>query len=223
VKNSPAHFLRIRLKGENKNTYGVGAKVYVQTAHIKQLQEEYITRGFQSSVDPVMHIGLGKDSIIQSVKVNWLNGRVSVMHNIKADTLLVIEESKAPKNDLIETNNNNTHGNIIRHLFEDVSESSGINFVHKQSAFVDFKISPLLPYQLSKIGPCIAKADVNKDGLEDVFIGASAEQESVLYLQTEDGKFVPSASQPWNVEKKYTNADALFFDADGDGDDDPAA
>jgi hypothetical protein len=61
---------------------------------------------------------------------------------------------------------------------------------------------------------------VNKDGLEDLFIGASAEQESVLYLQTQDGKFVPSTNQPWNAEKKYTNADAIFFDADGDGDDD---
>jgi hypothetical protein len=121
------------------------------------MQEEYITRGFQSSVDPVMHIGLGKDSIIQSLTVKWLNGRVSVMHNIKADTMLVIEESKAPKNDLIEPNNNNAYSNITRHLFEDVSESSGINFVHKQPAFVDFKISPLLPYQLSKIGPMYCK------------------------------------------------------------------
>ena len=217
--DTPAHFLRVRLKGENKNTYGVGAKVYIQTADAKQMQEEYITRGFQSSIDPVMHIGLGKDSIVQSVIVKWPSGKVSAMHNVKADALLMIEEDKAQKNDLIEPYNS-THNNAAVYLFEDVTANSGINFIHKQSAFVDFKISPLLPYQLSKIGPCIAKADVNKDGLEDVFIGASAEQESVLYLQTEDGKFVPSASQPWNVEKKYTNADALFFDADGDGDDD---
>ena len=132
--------------------------------------------------------------------------------------MLLIDEGKALKNETIENNNNLQ--SKTKSLFEDVTKNSGINFVHKQSSFVDFKISPLLPYQLSKIGPCIAKADVNKDGLEDLFIGASAGQESFLYLQTADGKFVLANSQPWNNEKNFTNADALFFDADGDGDDD---
>ena len=213
-----AHYIRIKLNGENKNTFGIGAKVYVQTSHGKQMQEEYTARGFQSSVDPVMHFGLGTDSIIQSVTVRWLSGKVSIQQNIKADTLLLIDEGKALKNETIENNNNLQ--SKTKSLFEDVTKNSGINFVHKQSSFVDFKISPLLPYQLSKIGPCIAKADVNKDGLEDLFVGASAGQESFLYLQTADGKFVLANSQPWNNEKTFTNADALFFDADGDGDDD---
>jgi len=215
-ENARSHYIRIKLNGENKNSYGVGAKVYVQTAHGKQMQEEYITRGFQSSVDPVMHIGLGSDSIIQSVTVKWLSGKVSLQQNIKADTLLVINESTSSNN--LNEYNNSVRSNISKSLFEDVTQSSGINFVHRQSPFVDFKISPLLPYQLSKIGPCIAKADVNKDGLEDLFIGASAAQESLLYLQTRDGKFIPAQNQPWNSEKVFTNADALFFDADGDGD-----
>jgi len=217
-QNTHTNYIRIKLNGENKNTFGIGAKVYVQTLHAKQMQEQYTTRGFQSSIDPVMHFGLGKDSIIQSLTVKWLSGKVSKQQNIKADTLLVLDEGKALRNEVIE--NNNTVRSNTKPLFEDVTKSSAINFVYKQSSFVDFKISPLLPYQLSKIGPCIAKADVNKDGLEDLFIGASAEQGSLLYLQTADGKFAPANNQPWNNEKNFTNADALFFDADGDGDDD---
>ena len=76
-----------------------------------------------------------------------------------------------------------------------------------------------MPYQISKIGPCLAKADVNGDGLEDIFIG-SKEQESRLYFQTKEGTFIQALNQPWLSEKKGTIADALFFDADGDGDKD---
>lgn len=207
------HYLKVRLKGEGKNTFGIGAKLYVQTAHGSQMQEEYLSRGFESSIDPVMHFGLGEDSLIQSLTVQWPGGRKSLLQNLKADQLLVIEESKTAVPD-------SGSGNKHQSLFQDITQSSGISFFHRQSPFVDFKISPLLPYQLSKIGPCIASADVNHDGLEDIFIGSSAGQESLLYLQTPEGKFVPSQNQPWNLEKDITNADALFFDADGDGDPD---
>ncbi|MFI5192771.1 MAG: VCBS repeat-containing protein [Chitinophagales bacterium] len=209
--NKRAHFLKIRFKGEGKNTFGIGAKLYVQTAHGSQMQEEYTARGFQSSVDPIMHIGLGADSIIQMLKVKWPGGKESVLQNVKADTLLVIDQTAASPAAP------DTDKPAVATLFRDVTQNSGIRFADKPSAFVDFKISPLLPYQLSKTGPCLAKADVNGDGLEDLFIGASSGQESILYLQTKDGKFIPSPSQPWNTDKNFTNTDALFFDADGDG------
>ena len=208
-----AHFVKIKFNGANKNTFGIGAKVFIKTAGNSQFQEQYVNRGFQSSVDPVMHIGLGKDSIIQSLKVIWPGGKVSLLTNVKADTLLVINEKSALEMDSVAKVS-------AKPLFMDITKNSGISFVHQQSNFIDFKVSPLLPYQLSKIGPCIAKADVNMDGLEDVFIGASAGQECQLYLQTKDGKFILSGSQPWNSNKDITNADALFFDADGDGDPD---
>ncbi|MEO8413900.1 MAG: VCBS repeat-containing protein [Ginsengibacter sp.] len=208
-----AHYVKIQFRGADKNTLGIGAKVFLKAASTNQFQEHYVNRGFQSSVDPVMHIGLGTDSIIQSLKVVWPGGKISSLTNVRADTLLVIDEKSAAAMDTITTV-------AIKPIFRDVTKNSGINFIHKQSNFVDFKIAPLLPYQLSKIGPCIAKADVNKDGLEDVFIGASAGQECQLYLQAPDGRFHLSGSQPWNNNKDISNADALFFDADGDGDPD---
>ena len=222
------HYLRIRLKGAGKNTYGIGAKVYVRTPYKKQMYEEYTARGFQSSVDPVMHIGLGDDSVA-SVTVKWPSGKQSLLTDVRGDTLLVIDETQAAAGAPAGSPGGGppARGNPAEApdiapppgiQFHDVTAATGIRYTHQQSGTVDFKISPLLPYQLSKVGPCLAKGDVNGDGLEDLFIGASAGYASTLYLQTRDGRFVPAPSQPWNDVRDFTNTDALFFDADGDGD-----
>ncbi|MBS1932624.1 MAG: CRTAC1 family protein, partial [Bacteroidetes bacterium] len=206
-----SHFIKLRLKGSGKNTFGIGAKVYVETEHTKQMQEQYTSRGFQSSVDPVMHIGLGNDSIIKSIIIKWQSGTESKLEDVKADTTLAIDQNAA-------TVASASLAAEQKKQFQDITRNSGINYINHQSTFVDFKIMPWLPYQLSKTGPCITKADVNGDGLEDLFIGGSSGQESALYLQTKDGKFLLSSNQPWNAEKEFAVADALFFDADGDGD-----
>lgn len=208
------HYVKIKLLGAGKNTQGTGAKVYVQTAHTHQMQEAFTTRGFQSSVDPVIHLGLGEDSVIETIKVEWQSGKVSMLRQVKADILLVIAENKSVDN--VIPNNSS----ITNKMFEDVTPASGVHFTHTQSSFVDFKISPLLPYQLSKVGPALASADVNGDGLDDLFIGAAASQDCQLYLQTKEGKFILAASQPWNINKNSAITGALFFDADKDGDND---
>ncbi|HEX5026768.1 MAG TPA: VCBS repeat-containing protein, partial [Agriterribacter sp.] len=213
-RSDSTHFLRIQFAGEGKNTAGIGARITLATAHTRQMQEQYLTRGFQSSVDPVMHIGLGNDSVIDELTVRWPGGKTSTFTGLRSDTTLTVNEQAATGVDKQEK------AITAQPLFSDITATSGIDFTHRQPGFVDFKIFPLLPFQLSKIGPCLGKADVNRDGLEDLFIGASSGQESVLYLQTKEGKFIPSSSQPWNNHKEITNADALFFDADGDGDDD---
>ncbi|MBS1935724.1 MAG: VCBS repeat-containing protein, partial [Bacteroidetes bacterium] len=102
-------------------------------------------------------------------------------------------------------------------IFTDVTAVSGISFVHHEDDFIDFKDEPLLPYQLSRQGPALAKADVNGDGLEDIFIGGAIGQPGVLYLQTDDGKFVAASSQPWS-DSVNEQVNAIFFDVDNDGD-----
>lgn len=213
AKNNPSHFLKIRFAGEGQNTQGIGAKVRINTAHGEQVQEQYLTRGFQSTVDPVMHIGLGSDSVIISMTVKWPGGKITRLEQLRADTTLIIYERTA----IVSSADTTLIGKAI---FNDITETSGIDFTHQQSASVDFKFFPLLPFQVSKTGPCLGKSDVNQDGFEDIFIGASAGQESSLYFQTADGKFIKAASQPWNNHKGITNTDALFFDADGDKDPD---
>lgn len=208
---SKAHYVNIRLVGQQQNSQAIGAKVNVQTASAQQVQEHYVHRGFQSTVDPLLHFGLGKDSIVKQLTIYWPNGAATTLENIAADTTLTISQKQT---DTAQA----TIANATSLLFKDVTVSSGINFNHQSSPFADFKVFPLLPFQVSQTGPCIAKADVNGDGLEDVFIGGSSVTESFLYLQTADGRFNIAKSQPWNEAKAINNTDALFFDADGDGD-----
>jgi len=210
-ENTHAHFLKIKLQGEKLNSLGIGAKITVTTLSGTQLYEQYISRGFQSSVDPIIHFGLGSDSIVNTLKVEWPSGKISDVQNIKADSTLIIAESNGVFHEPGKPDSTTA-------IFYDITRSSGIQYNHKQSGFVDFKVSPLLPYQLSKIGPCLAKEDVNNDGLEDLFIGSTTKQQNILYLQSANGTFKPSPIQPWNNTKDKTFADALFFDADKDGD-----
>jgi len=209
------HYIRIRLKGDKENTYGIGAKVYVETASTTQFLEQYSNRGYQSSVDPIMHIGLGKDSLIKTIKIEWPGGKVSLITNVRADTLITVSQDGGSINkDIVHSSEKPESPK----LFEDITAHSGIHFVHQQSRFIDFNAYPLLPYQVSKIGPCLAKSDVDGDGLEDIFIGSSTGQAAALYLQTPTGKFILSKMQPWTTDRNITVADAVFFDADKDGD-----
>lgn len=210
AEKSQAHFLNIKLVGQHQNTQAIGAKVKIKTASTEQVQEHYIHRGFQSTVAPGLHFGTGKDSIVQQLTVYWTNGAATTLENFAADTTLTISQKQS---DTVQT----TAATATTPLFKDITAVSGINFNHQSSSFADFKVFPLLPFQVSQTGACIGKADVNGDGLEDVFIGGSSVSQSFLYLQTGDGRFTPSNNQPWNEEKGINITDALFFDADADG------
>ena len=206
------HFIKIKLTGTGGNTQGIGGKVIVSTDSTEQIKELYTTKGFQSSVEPVLHFGLGNQSSVKSIKVIWPDGKISVQNNTRADTMLNIAYAQAQAT-IAETSTNPTT------LFTDYTMSSGLNYRHiENNSFVDFKSQFLLPYQVSKQGPFLTKGDVNGDGLEDVFVGGNMNQPGQLFLQTSNEKFVAAASQPWVNEKTAKDAGVLLFDADGDKD-----
>ncbi|WP_183564094.1 VCBS repeat-containing protein [Mucilaginibacter sp. SP1R1] len=212
-KINPQHFLKIKLKAIGKNTQAIGAKVTITTANNKQQVAELMpVRGFQSSVEPLIHFGLGKDPFIKKLVIRWPDGRYSAMDNVKANQTLQVNEAETHTDPIY------PEAKTTKPLFTDYTKQSGIDFLQKENNYVDFKHEFLLPWELSKQGPKLAKADVNGDGLEDVFIGAPMGQAARLYLQTADGRFKLSPSQPWEADKLCEDIQPAFFDADGDGD-----
>ena len=208
---SKNHYIKLKLQENSANTFGLGAKVFVQTAHTSQMQELYSAHGFQSSVEPTLHFGLGKDEWIKSLEIHWTNGKVTTLQHIKADTTLTIQSNTG-----IAVNTQPTpHTSSI---FTDYSQTANITYQHQETPFVDFKHQSLLPYQLSKQGPFIAKGDVNADGLEDIFIGGNQQKAGELFLQKRDGSFQTSPSQPWAMGTIGKDAGVVFFDADNDKD-----
>ncbi len=203
------HYIKLRLIGEGMNTKAYGAKAEITTPDgITQYQELYPVRGYQSTVTQELVFGLSQNTTIDKIKITWPNDKETVLEKVKADQVLELKQSDARPATLKIKDS--------AKIFKEVVDA-GLNFTHKQNDFIDFKSEPLMPYQLSKQGPALAKADVNGDGLEDVFLGGDINQTSILYLQGKDGKFQPSPSQPWNVDSACENINAIFFDANNDG------
>jgi hypothetical protein len=208
------HYIKLRLKGVGMNTKAYGAKATLITSDgMQQYQELYPVRGYQSTVAPEFFFGFSKDQSIRELHLQWPDGRDTLIKDLQADQTLELQEPQASIAPMPAST-----GIVKKRLFTDITASSGISFRHRENDFVDFKDEVLLPYQLSRQGPALAKADVNGDGLEDVFIGGAIGQPGQLYVQMASGKFMPAMNQPWSSDTVHEQVNALFFDADKDGD-----
>ena len=204
-------FLRIKLNGPPGNTAAIGAKIYVENSGVRQVQELFPTRGFQSCVEPVLHFGLGAGKEVSTIKVIWPDGKQTSLINQKSNRLIQVSYSSA-------TATRDDQSNKPVFLFKNISRESEVNFIHHENDFVDFDNEVLIPYQFSRSGPALAKGDVNKDGSDDFYIGGAAGQKSVLYLSNGNGQFIRAVRQPWEADASKEDTGATFFDADGDGD-----
>ena len=201
------NFLRINLQGNQGNLNGLGTKIKLHASKKLFYDDHTLQRGYKSTVESVIHFGLGSISKIDSLEVIWLSGKRQVLKNVLVNKVINLQEknavsftSKPAKSELI---------------FQDITADSLLIFLQKENNFVDFKSQPTIPHQLSKLGPGIAVADVNKDGLDDVYVTGPLRENSYLFIQNQSGKFT---KKPF--KKTQEEIGALFFDADLDGDED---
>lgn len=210
-QNATNHFLRIRLTGTKPNVFGLGAKVTVKSGDLLQYQELTLTRGFQSSVEPTLHFGLGEHTIADQVFVEWPGGMRSVLTNVTANQVINVAQKGAIKGSadpwLRKTNL----------FFTEVTGSSGVDFRHLENDYDDYEKEILLPYKTSQFGPKLAVGDVDGNGLDDFFIGGASGQAGVLFLQVSEFRF-QAVQGPWTKDSGSEDVGALFFDADNDGD-----
>lgn len=205
------HYLKVKLDGMAPNTMGYGARVTLFAAGTQQVLEQMPTRGFQSSVDPVLVFGLNEIKKIDSLIVQWPNTKMQVLKNIPVDTLITADQ----KNATLSSRN----ANLKAGMYQDIAKStiSG-NTSHKENEFVDFDVERLISRLVSTEGPKLAVGDVNGDGLEDFYLGSAAGDTAKLFIQKPNGRFEQKLQRAFIADTYYENIGATFFDADSDGD-----
>lgn len=206
------NYLKLKLKGTKSNSFGYGTKVTVKAGGNEQYFECSGIRGFQSSSDPFINVGLGKSETVDEITIVWPSGYMQKLQNVKPNQILTISEEDATE----EFKNNKER---INKPFEDITVPGNLKFTHFEDNFVDFKRDRLAPHMLSRLGPGIAVGDVNNDGKDDFFIGNGAETVGgTLFVQDNTGSIRKASSQPWRNNNKADNMGCLFFDLENDGD-----
>jgi len=212
-ERSGNHFLAIELKGSHKNRFAIGAKVIVYLSDgSAMMAEQYPSRGFESSVPNRMHFGLGNRTNIDSLEVIWPN-RMRSVHKIQAiDQILMIDYDSS---DLQPVSSEKTDLGILPAVN---LAQKGINYQHQENRYIDFDAERMLPQYFSNEGPAIAATDLNGDGIDDIYLGGAKGQSGELYISSSAGYI--KITDPFEAHTNSEDVQALFFDADGDGDED---
>ncbi len=185
-----------------------GAKVTAYAGNQKFFQEYQPVKGYMSSVDPRIHFGLGKLDQLDSLEIRWPDGKISTLRDIQANQTLKPTPEPRLTADRVPVFAENQ-------IF--LKKETNLNFQHQESDFVDFDRDRLRFWMISNEGPKAAKADVNGDGLEDLFIPGAKGQSSSLLIQTSNGSFLPHQESLFAADALSEDVTAIFFDANGDG------
>lgn len=206
-------FIKIQLAGSKQNKQAIGAKLLIYAKEQLYSYEHYPVRGFQSSMLLPLHAGL-KNIEPDSALLIWPDRTYQAVQLNKGTVLSVTYETGLPLFDF-EKKLIKQHKELPS-LFEDISSASGINFEHQENIFNEFDREPLIPHMLSTEGPALAVADINKDGLDDIFIGASKGYNNAVFIQTKNGSFLRSHQPALARDSMWENVDAVWVDVNND-------
>ena len=202
------NYISIKLTNKEGQRSPIGAQIYV---HQGEQVQSYIYspfRGYMSTSQQIAHFGLGDNAQIDKLEVAWPDGKQTVMSNVSANKVIEIDYASA--------SGNYVYGQKDKTLFSAVDMG---DIAHVENEFDDFEREVLLPYQTSTLGPAMASADINGDGLDDFFLGGSKDKASMICINKGNAGF-QSSSSFFLADQTKEDGGALFFDADGDGDQD---
>jgi enediyne biosynthesis protein E4 len=206
------NYISLKFNGADMNRSGIGVKAYVFAGGKIQYEQLMLTRGFLSSSDPRLHFGLDSISAIDSLLIVWPDQKYQMARNVSVDTELVFNQKDA------------LTGFLYKRFFPekmeasiDVTDRINIGWKHEEDKFNDFNKQYLIPHMESTRGPKLAIADVNRDGLDDLFVCGAKGQPGCLMIQTKEGKFIKSDTAVFSKNTSSEDVDAVFFDANNDG------
>ena len=205
--NSDNNYVRVKLKGPN-NSNGLGSKVKITTKDGIQYQELQVTRGYISSVEDILHFGIGQNELIGEIRIDWKDGKSTVLKDVKPNQTIVADYASGK---ILPQENAES-----QKWFTDVSDKMP-QVASKQFVVNDFAQEVLLPNKMSQLGPFVSSGDVNGDGLDDFFISGSRGFEGRLYVQQTNGSFKIKQG-PWKHKIQHEEMDSEFIDVDNDGD-----
>ncbi|WP_221420350.1 VCBS repeat-containing protein [Fulvivirga sp. M361] len=204
-------FIQLTFKGPDKNKYGVGALAKIRLEDGQLLTRQLINaRGYLSSMSNKLHFGLGENASVSTIQITWPDGRQQII-------------KKPEINQAIKVNYNDSAFEISNEENIEVSKpfkEVPLEVKHTDPFFNDYDKQLLLPHKLSQTGPALAKADLDNDGYDDVFIGGAHNQSAQLLMGTADGSYTPLVVQSFIEDSAFEDVSACFFDADNDGDKD---
>lgn len=200
--------LKLAQKGKNSHAIGASVTIFYDNGK-KSFGENFVSRGFQSSVQHGLHFGVGNVKKIDSLWVNWPDGATSVLADLATNKTYTLEHPEK-----IDATRAASKHEGKKSLFKEISPL--FDFSHKENAYVDFNNERLLTQMYSNEGPAFASEDINNDGRADFFIGGAKNQSGRLFISSSDS--YQEVLTPFEKEVGAEDTDAVFFDGDNDGD-----
>lgn len=207
-------FVEIRLKGSEKNINAIGSKVIMFANGGIRTYEKNPARGFQSSMEGPIHIGLDKTKVDSAFLV-WPDNTFQPIQLQGAKSNLTLNYTQGLP--LFDYTRITGHWKEPTTPMVDITQKTGLNYKHQENAFQEFDREPLMPHMVSTEGPALAVADINHDGLEDVFIGSARDKKSAVFLQSAEGKFIKSPQPALDADSAFEDVDATWIDVNKDG------
>ena len=210
-ENDNSTFFRIKLTDQGSTDKALNAKVTIKYGDKLQYADNTFVRGYQSTMEPIIHFGLGNQTEIDELTIEWPDGQVTSIPDPSINTEMTVEKTKSalkPKTPL-----------ALNLAFQDITRmQNGVSFYHDENDFDDFAREILLPHQYSTMGPFLSVGDVDGNGLDDFFVGGASGQAGELYVQDENMRFSKKNISAFASDRLCEDMGSALFDADNDGD-----